>query len=116
MVENSILTEWTLCLGRRSADQHLAHLFCELLMRLSAVGRVEDNGFALPLTQEQIADVLGLTPVHVNRTLQQLRKAGLVEVDQGRLTILDWEAIKRRAGFDPAYLRPEGLRHVPIAA
>ena len=116
MVENSILTEWTLCLGRRSADQHLAHLFCELLVRLSAVGRAENNGYALPLTQEQIADVLGLTPVHVNRTLQHLRRAGLVEMDRGRLAILDWEAIKRHADFNPAYLRPEGLRHQPMGA
>jgi len=116
MVENSTLTEWVLCLGRRSADQHLAHLFCELLVRLAAVGMAENNGYALPLTQEQLADALGLTSVHVNRTLQQLRKAGLVELDRGRLRILEWEAIKRRAGFDPAYLRPEGLRRSPMAA
>ena len=116
MVENSILTEWTLCLGRRSADQHLAHLFCELLVRLSAVGPAENNGYPLPLTQEQIADVLGLTSVHVNRMLQRLRHAGMVEMDKGHLTILDWEAIKRHADFDPAYLRPEGLRHQPMAA
>ena len=116
MVENSILTEWTLCLGRRSASQHLAHLFCEMFFRLSAVGRADEDGYVLPLTQEQIADVLGLTNVHVNRTLQSLRSEGVVASDRGRLTILDFEALKRRADFDTAYLRPEGLRHVLAAA
>ena len=115
-VENSILSEWTLCLGRRSALQHLAHLLCELLVRLAAAGRVEDNSYLLPLTQEQLADVLGLTAVHVNRTLQTLRNDGLISLEQGRLTILDWPAIKTLSDFRSGYLHPEGMRRLPEAA
>jgi CRP-like cAMP-binding protein len=115
-VENSILSEWTLCLGRRSALQHLAHLLCELLVRLSAAGRVEQNGYVLPLTQEQLADVLGLTAVHVNRTLQTLRNDGLISLQQGRLTILNWPALKALSDFRPGYLHPEGMRRLPQAA
>jgi CRP-like cAMP-binding protein len=115
-VENSILSEWTLCLGRRSALQHLAHLLCELLVRLAAAGRVEDNSYLLPLTQEQLADVLGLTAVHVNRTLQTLRNDGLISLEQGRLTILDWPAIKTLSDFRSGYLHPKGMRRLPKAA
>jgi len=115
-VENSIVSEWTLCLGRRSALQHLAHLFCELLVRLAAAGRVEDNAYALPLTQEQLADVLGLTAVHVNRTVQALRSKGLITIHRGKLTILDWPALKALSDFRPGYLHPEGMRHLSEAA
>lgn len=115
-VENSILSEWTLCLGRRSALQHLAHLLCELLVRLSAAGRVEDNSYVLPLTQEQLADVLGLTSVHVNRTLQTLRNNGVISLHHGRLTILDWPALKSLSDFRSGYLHPEGVRRLREAA
>ena len=115
-VENSILSEWTLCLGRRSALQHLAHLLCELLVRLSAAGRVEENGYMLPLTQEQLADVLGLTGVHVNRTFQTLRNDGLISLHKGRLTIIDWPALKALSDFRSGYLHPEGMRRLPEAA
>lgn len=115
-VENSILSEWTLCLGRRSALQHLGHLLCELLVRLSAAGRVQENGYKLPLTQEQLGDVLGLTSVHVNRTLQTLRNDGLISLHQGRLTILDWPALKALSDFRPGYLHPEGMRRLSEAA
>ena len=116
MVENSTLTEWGLSLARRSAEQHFAHFLCELLVRLSRVGRAEGNSYPLPLTQEQIADVLGLTPVHVNRTLKRLRDSGLVEMNQERLTILDWNAFKQQAGFDPKYLHAEEVRRTAAAA
>jgi len=103
-VENGISSQWTVCLGRRSARERLAHLLCELQARLQAVGAAGDGGFALPLTQEEIADVLGLTSVHVNRTLQTLRSSGLIRLKDQRLQVPDLQALQRLAGFDARYL------------
>ena len=106
--DNAIATQWTVCLGRRSARERLAHLICELHARLDAVGAASDGAnarsFAMPLTQEEIADVLGLTAVHVNRTLQGLRSDGLIQLKDHRLTIPDEGALRRVAGFDGGYL------------
>lgn len=112
-IDNAIATQWTVCLGRRSARERLAHLLCELHARLDAVGQASDGasgrGFAMPLTQEEIADVLGLTAVHVNRTLQGLRSDGLIQLRDHRLTIPDEAALRRVAGFDGGYLHlPNG--------
>lgn len=111
-IDNAIATQWTVCLGRRSARERLAHLLCELHARLDAVGAANDgaNGrsFAMPLTQEEIADVLGLTAVHVNRTLQGLRSDGLILLKDHRLTIPDEGALRRVAGFDGGYLHLQG--------
>lgn len=115
-VENSILTEWMLCLGRRSAIEHLAHLLCELLVRLSLVGRAEENGYALPMTVEQLADVLGLTPAQVNGSLNTLRNHGLITLEDGWLTMRDWTAMKALSGFRTAYLHPEGVPRLLQAA
>lgn len=105
IAENMVLTEWNVCLGRRSAREHLAHLLCELLVRLSIVGRAEPNGYDIPLSQEKLAEVLGLTSVHVNRTLQGLRASQLIKLESQRLTILDWPALKAAADFRSAYLQ-----------
>ena len=102
--ELSIATQWTVCLGRRSARERLAHLLCELYVRLEAVGAASALPCTLPLTQEELADVLGLTAVHVNRTLQALRSDQLIQLREQRLVITDWVALKRTAGFDPVYL------------
>ena len=109
--ENAILSQWALCLGRLSAKQRLAHLFCELCVRLGRDDK-DENGevsFRLPLTQEQIADALGLTAVHINRTIQQLRRDRLVEVRPRSVTITDLDALCRIASFDPAYLHRNDL-------
>jgi DNA-binding transcriptional regulator LsrR (DeoR family) len=82
----------------------MAHLFCELLARLGVVGRVSENGYEFPLTQQELSECLGLTAVHVNRTLQELRKHGLVEVEDRRVRIPDLPALKAVAEFDPSYL------------
>lgn len=104
----AILREWLAVVGRRSAAERIAHLLYELLLRLQAVGLTEDHAYVLPLTQAEIADTLGLTPVHVNRTLQTLRQDGLIELDSfgnRRLTILDPEGLAALADFDARYLR-----------
>ena len=104
LVDQSILREWVLNVGRRDAYERLSHLLCELHFRMKRVGLVEDGQLALPLTQEELADATGLTAVHVNRTLKRLRSEKLIELGRGMLTILDASALREAAGFDPAYL------------
>ncbi len=103
-LDAAIHREWMLSAGRRTALGRVAHLFCELLLRLQISGLVEDDSYDFPLTQVQLADCLGLTSVHVNRTLQQLRKDGLIELRDRKLRILDRAGLKRVAEFDPCYL------------
>ena len=96
--------EWIASLGRRSAMERLAHLFCELYARLEAVGLTDGPDCAMPLTQSHLADVLGQTSVHVNRTLQELRGAGLISLRNRRLTIHDRDGLSRLGLFNPDYL------------
>jgi len=102
-VDAAIHREWIASYGR-SAVARLAHLFCELRARLEAVGLADTSGYALPLTQIDLADATALTPVHVNRTLRQLREAGLVDFRSGRVEIGDLAGLERVAGFDARYL------------
>ena len=103
-MDAAIHREWVLSLGRRNALARTAHLFCELGVRLGVVGRAEESGYALPLTQTDLAECLGLTPVHVNRVLKELREQGLVEFRRGRVSIPNRAGLERVAEFDPAYL------------
>lgn len=96
--------EWELSLGRRTALQRTAHLFCELQTRLSIVGLATERGYDLPITQGTLAECLGLTPVHVNRVLRELREAGAVEFRSGRVAIGDLDRLRASAEFNPAYL------------
>ncbi|MGH1570645.1 Crp/Fnr family transcriptional regulator [Methylobacterium sp. P31] len=105
LVEAAIAREWLMSIGRRSAPERLAHLFCELLVRLQAVGLLSDDGYALPVTQTDLADTTGLTSVHVNRSLQDMRRDGLIELRKRRLRILDLPRLRALAEFDPAYLQ-----------
>lgn len=103
-IDAAIQREWTLSLGRRTAISRMAQLFCELLIRLEVVGLAENNCYRFPLTQNEMGECLGLTSVHINRTLQELRKQGLIEVRDWRVEILDLEGLKGVAQFDPDYL------------
>ncbi len=103
LVENVILSKWALSLGRRSAKERLAHLLCELSVRLDAEDGNESS-FAFPLTQEQVADALGLTSVHVNRTMQQLRNDGVIATSNRTVTLPDVARLRQIGGFDPRYL------------
>jgi CRP-like cAMP-binding protein len=96
--------EWMINLGRRTAYQRIAHLLCEMGLRLQMAGRAQDNSFDWPVTQAALADAMGLTPVHVNRVLQQLRGEGLIVLRGAKVTILDWNALSDAAEFDPDYL------------
>lgn len=103
-VDAAVHRQWAVSLGRRSAISKMAHLFCELFMRLEVVGMTDHSSYDFPLTQDQLASCLGLTPVHVNRTLQSLRRTGLIELENRRLTILRFTELQKVAEFDPAYL------------
>jgi CRP-like cAMP-binding protein len=96
--------EWTLNVGQRNAYERIAHLLVEIYMRLEAVGRAQDGRCDFPLTQNDLAQATGLTAVHVNRTLQELRRDRLIELDRKRLQILDLERLMEVSMFNPNYL------------
>jgi len=99
-----IAREGEVSLGRRNAIQRTAHLFCELRVRLGIVGLTDGNSYALDVTQIELAECLGLTAVHVNRVLKELRERGLMEFRGGRVTITDFAELERVADFDSNYL------------
>jgi CRP-like cAMP-binding protein len=103
-IDSAIQRELALSLGQRSAISRMSHLFCELYLRLEAVGRASNGGYELPLTQRELSECLGLTVVHANRTLQQLRRQGFLELENRRLIIRDRPGLERVAEFDPSYL------------
>ena len=110
LVDEAVLREWLVNIGGRGAYERVAHLICELHVRMGNVGLVTDGEMSLPLTQSDLAEALGLTPVHVNRMLRQLRLDGLITFKSFRLKILDLDRLVEAAGFHPGYLhgrRPE---------
>jgi CRP-like cAMP-binding protein len=105
LVTASITNEWLIGLGRRSGPKRLAHLLCELYVRQKVAGLVKEDGrCALPITQTVLADALGLTSVHVNRILKELRTERVIQLMKRSLTILDWTHLKVFGEFDPLYL------------
>lgn len=108
--ENSIATEWIVGLGQRSAEERLAHLLCELLLRLTPVQLAPNNSFTLPLTLHELGELLGISAVHIARTLQDLRAKGIIRFDQGHITIFNWPELKKISDFTSSYLHLEGLR------
>jgi CRP-like cAMP-binding protein len=93
-------------LGRMSAPERIAHLLLELHWRLDAVGLAPNHTFCLPLTYDSLADTVGLSVVHVNRTLQTLRRDGLIELRQGRVRLLDLDAMRTACDFRPTLPAP----------
>jgi len=104
IVDAAIHREWMLSLGRRDAASRLAHLFCELQVRLTAAGLAEHGTYELPITQTDLAEILGLTSVHVNRMLKDLREKGLVTFKGKVVEIEDWDGLVAVSEFDPFYL------------
>ena len=100
--------EQIVCLGRRSATERLAHFFCSLHLRLSLVGLEEHFSYNMPLTQIEISDLFGLSVVHVNRSLQELRGSGLLSLRDHRLIIHDLPGLRELSMFDPSYLPMHG--------
>lgn len=110
LVEELIAREWLVNVGQRTAIERLAHLLCEIFTRMQAVGLTDRERCELPLTQVELADSLALSTVHVNRTLQELRRQGLVSLSGGMLEIHNFEALQAVAIFSAHYLQP-GLAH-----
>jgi CRP-like cAMP-binding protein len=109
LIDAAIFREWIVNLGRRSASQRVAHLVLEMKERLAAIGRSANGSFRLPMTQGDLADALGLTPVHINRVLQGLRAEGLLEFRRSEVSVGDLGKLALRGDFDDIYLhqRPE---------
>lgn len=113
LVTAGIQREWTLNLGQRSAYERLAHLLVELYLRLHSVGRAQHCRCDFPLTQNDLADATGLTSVHVNRTLQELRRDQLIELERKQLQILNLQRLMDASMFNPNYLHLDHLaRHL----
>ncbi|KQQ30690.1 cyclic nucleotide-binding protein [Methylobacterium sp. Leaf123] len=104
LVDESILREWLASMGQRSADKRIAHLFCELLLRQQLVGTAGERDCPLPLTQPMLADILGITTIHVSRILRDLRLAGLIQLKDRRLHVPDVKRLQAFCDFDPTYL------------
>lgn len=107
LVDEGVLRAWLVNMGRRNAADRVAHLVCELHARLLSVGMGGNNTFEMPLTQADLGDALGLSPVHINRVLRRLRERGLMTFSNRTIIIQDVEALKHEAGFDPRYLHLE---------
>lgn len=107
LVTAAIQREWTVSLGQRLATERLGHLFCELFLRLRAVGMTSDSSCEFPITQADLGDAMGLSTVHINRTLKELRAASLIRLRGRQLTIPDFSALRAASLFDPAYLHYE---------
>jgi CRP-like cAMP-binding protein len=110
LVDASIFREWTLNVGRRDARTRAAHMLCEFALRLEHAGLGERCNYELPMTQEQLADALGITSVHTNRTLMGLGEDGLIARNKKAVQIIDWPGLIKVGDFDPAYLHLNGAR------
>ncbi|OHV17900.1 Crp/Fnr family transcriptional regulator [Methylorubrum extorquens] len=107
LIDAAIFRAWMIGMGRRSAFQQVAHLFCEVYMKLQAAGLADHYRCPLPITQIDLADALGLTSVHVNRVLREMRGRALITLRENTLVIEAWDELLRIAEFDPTYLQLE---------
>ncbi len=104
LVEAAIFREWVVNVGRRDSISRIAHLLCEFALRLEAAGLAREGRYDMPMTQEQIADCTGLTPVHVNRVLKELGRLGLIEREKRSVVILRWKQLREIGDFSTRYL------------
>lgn len=110
LLDGSIHRQWMVTKGRLTADEQMAHLFCEQFVRAQTAGLATGNRYPFPLTQTQFGDALGLSIVHTNRTLQRLRRTGTIEWQDGVVKINDWPLLQELGQFDPTYLHLEKHR------
>jgi CRP-like cAMP-binding protein len=104
LIDAAIFREWMVGMGRRDAPSRIAHLLCELFVKLRAVGLTKDHSCHFPITQSVLGDALGLSTVHVNRSLMELRGKGLITLEKQVLTFLKWDELREEGGFDALYL------------
>ena len=105
LVDAAVSREWLANMGRRSPDRRIGHLLCEILLRLKAVGLADEQRFAFPITQADLGDTMGLSTVHVNRTLQNLKEKKLIQWRRGLFEVLDLARCQHYSDFDSSYLR-----------
>jgi CRP-like cAMP-binding protein len=108
VADGSIFAEWVVNVGRRDALTRVAHVFCEMAIRSEKSGHGDRQSYPLPMTQEHLGDATGLTSVHVNRTLRDLREKSVVDFRAGTVTIQDWDLLVSTGDFDPAFLLLDG--------
>jgi CRP-like cAMP-binding protein len=115
LIDASIFREWVVNVGRRDSRARVAHILCEFSLRLEAAGLASNHHYELPMTQEQLADAVGLTSVHVNRVLKQLGEEGLISRDRRRIVIQDWHRMRDAGDFNERYLHHDvvGARPQP---
>jgi CRP-like cAMP-binding protein len=104
VADGSIFSEWVVNVGRRDAITRVAHVFCEMAIRSEKAGLGDRKSYPLPATQANLSDATGLTTVHINRTMKELRERSIVDLRGGRVTINDWDLLVSTGDFDPAYL------------
>jgi CRP-like cAMP-binding protein len=115
LIDAGVFRTWMAGIGRRTAYARIAHLLCELFVRMRAIGEADEEGFQLFITQTEIADALGLSSVHVNRVLKELRGHRLIATPGRYVSILSWEGLQTAGEFDPTYLhlRASGVDEGP---
>jgi CRP-like cAMP-binding protein len=104
LIDAAGFREWVTNIGQRCGPSRIAHLLCEFLVRMRAVGLADGHTCPMPMTQGQLAEATGLSAVHVNRSIQQLRSSRLISLSEQTLKVLDWPGLKKTADFDPLYL------------
>jgi CRP-like cAMP-binding protein len=109
LIDASIFREWVVNVGRRDSRARVAHLLCEFSLRLEAAGLAKNHQYELPMTQEQLADAVGLTSVHVNRVLKQLGEDGLISRDRRSIVIEDWKRMRNAGDFNERYLHHDAM-------
>lgn len=117
LIDAGIFRAWMVGMGRRSAFERIAHLFCEMYLKLQVVGLAGEHRCPMPITQADLADALGLTPVHINRVLQSMRGRALITLRSSTLVIEAWDELLRVSEFDPTYLQVQNhrSRHTDVA-
>ena len=109
LIDASIFREWVVNVGRRDSRARVAHLLCEFSLRMEAAGLARNHHYELPMTQEQLADAVGLTSVHVNRVLKQLGQDGLISRDRRSIVIEDWKGLRETGDFNERYLHHDAM-------
>ena len=110
LIDSSIFREWTLNVGRRTARERIAHLLLEMAWRMREAGLIDGHTMVLPISQADLADAVGISPVHINRSLQALRAEGLIRTYGKTVVIEKWDEMAELSDFTPVYMHPEGPR------
>lgn len=108
VADGSIFSEWVVNVGRRRSVSRVAHLFCEMAIRCERADRGDRGSFRLPITQNYLGEATGMTTIHLNRTLRELRERSVVILNSGTVTVLDWKQLVKIGDFDPGFMMLEG--------